>query len=136
MNAWVCCVADFGNSQWRRGEGSRRTPARPSKRFWQQPITFGYDTDRRSPINLPLRSGRHIYTPLLPRLQMLHSHCNPQNYQRNLFPIICRLVTMATITKLDWNAHKAIIRSLYLDENRKLAEVMRMMATEHKFPAT
>jgi Clr5 domain len=43
---------------------------------------------------------------------------------------------MATVTKLDWNAHKAIIRSLYLDENRKLAEVMRMMATEHKFSAT
>lgn len=43
---------------------------------------------------------------------------------------------MATVTKLDWNAHKATIRSLYLDENRKLAEVMRMMATEHKFSAT
>ncbi|OCK98570.1 uncharacterized protein K441DRAFT_486574, partial [Cenococcum geophilum 1.58] len=35
-----------------------------------------------------------------------------------------------------WNAHKATIRSLYLDENRKLTDVMRIMATEHKFSAT
>lgn len=37
-------------------------------------IRLGYG---RNPINLPLRSGQHIYTPLLPRPQMLHSHRNP-----------------------------------------------------------
>ena len=64
---WMHVLSQF----WRR-----EAPARLSKRFWQQPIPFGYDTDRHSPIDHPLRSGRHIYTPLLPRSQMVHSHCN------------------------------------------------------------
>ena len=54
-------VADFGNSQWRRGGGSRRTRQKDS----------GNNQSHST------RSGRHIYTPLLPRSQMVHSHCNP-----------------------------------------------------------
>ncbi|OCL03450.1 hypothetical protein AOQ84DRAFT_262652, partial [Glonium stellatum] len=35
-----------------------------------------------------------------------------------------------------WNSHKATIRSLYLEQNRKLADVIEEMKTGYRFSAT
>ena len=39
-------------------------------------------------------------------------------------------------TKEDWGSHRALIKRLYLIENKPLAEVMRIMRNEHDFKAT
>jgi len=36
----------------------------------------------------------------------------------------------------EWAAHKALIKKLYLDENKTLDEMRRIMADEHQFRAT
>ena len=36
--------------------------------------------------------------------------------------------------KLDWDRYKEEIRSLYLEENRNLADTMRIMKERHSFP--
>lgn len=40
------------------------------------------------------------------------------------------------ISEEDWEAHRARIRELYLDEDRPLKEVMAIMKGEHDFKAT
>jgi hypothetical protein len=37
---------------------------------------------------------------------------------------------------LDWNAHKAAIQSLYLDQNKSLSETMESMKNLHSFDAS
>lgn len=39
-------------------------------------------------------------------------------------------------SRLDWNRHKSSIKRLYIDENRPLKEVMRVMEKEYDFIAT
>ena len=39
-------------------------------------------------------------------------------------------------SKDDWTAHQMRIKQLYLNENKKLREVMYIMKTEFKFHAT
>ena len=39
-------------------------------------------------------------------------------------------------TKRIWESHRALIKQLYLEENKSLAEVMRLMRSEHDFKAT
>jgi hypothetical protein len=36
----------------------------------------------------------------------------------------------------DWEAQKPTIRRLYMDENAKLKDIVRIMADEHSFRAT
>lgn len=42
----------------------------------------------------------------------------------------------AKFEQLDWNAHKASIKNLYLDENKSLPETMKVMNDIHSFKAS
>lgn len=44
--------------------------------------------------------------------------------------------TIWRLTDADWEPHEALIRQLYLEEDRPLRDVMAIMRREHTFKAT
>lgn len=59
------------------------------------------------------------------------------NYGQNGLPVILHgKQQRPPPTTFEWNSHLPIIKRLYMDEDRTLKEVVRIMRTEHGFIAS
>lgn len=94
----------------------------------QAPYAFTYPS--RSP-SLP--------TPISTQVMVTDFASTPQTNQSAQPSRAGSQATRATRSKygaLDWTKHKETLRRLYLDENKSLPEIMRIMKEENSFDAS